>query len=340
MYSEMPRPENAVAPDAPARRPSLAQGAGLYLWAVASLIAFSAFAPQVGALCRRIFPGLDAQGLSLVATAVYYLPCVLLPAVLTARFSGSAAAARLGGVRPLAMFGVVGLALAGLLLAQYVSVLWMMLLEALHIPYSSAGLDLPTTTRGTTLMVLAVAVLPGICEEFLFRGAMLGAFERLGTKKAVWLTAVLFTLWHGSLSGIPAELLTGLMLGYVAFAFDSVYAAMAYHTVHNAAIVLVNVYTAGAEATAEETALLEAGTFAYMGGWPGVFWLLIYVAMLLWAMYGFWRAMEHSRRRRGVVAAPAGGETLPMKARLLLSVAALIMAGIYAMDIVALSRGA
>ena len=229
MYSDMPRPEAANGPDMGARRrPPLAMGAALYLWAVVSLIAFSLFSPALGAFLQGLFPGMDAQALSLAAAAIYYLPFVLLPAALAVRRAGSAEAARLNGMRPLAMLGMVGLALCGLLLAQYVTVLWMMLLEALHIPYASTGLDLPTTTQGTMLMVLSVAVLPGVCEEFLFRGAMLGAFERLGTKKAIVLTAVLFTLWHGSLSGAPAELLTGLMLGYVAFAFDSVYACLLY----------------------------------------------------------------------------------------------------------------
>ena len=75
---------------------------------------------------------------------------------------------------------------------------------------------------------------------------------------------------------------------------------------YNAAIVLMNVYSAGAEVTAEEEALLAQGTFAYMGGWQGVFWMLFYVALLAWAMRGFLRVTEHSRRMHGIRAVPAG----------------------------------
>ena len=221
-----------------------------------------------------LFPGMGQQALSLAATTIYYLPCVLLPACLTARYAGSPEAARLGGMRPLSMLAVVGLALAGLLLVQYASVLWLILLEALNIPYASSAIALPQNTQETMLMVLSIGVLPGVCEEMLYRGAMLGAFERLGTKKAIWMTAILFTLWHGSLSGMPAELLTGLLLGYVAFAFDSVYAAITYHTVYNTALVLINVYAAAAPVTAEEEALLATSTFEAAGGWPGVFALV------------------------------------------------------------------
>ena len=286
-----------------------------------------------------LFPGMGQQALSLAATAIYYLPCVLLPACLTARYAGSPEAARLGGMRPLSMLAVVGLALAGLLLVQYLSVLWLILLEALRIPYTSAALALPQNTQETMLMVLSIGVLPGVCEELLFRGAMLGAFERLGTKKAIWMTAILFTLWHGSLAGVPAELLTGLLLGYVAFAFDSVYAAITYHTVYNTALVLINVYAAAAPVTAEEEALLATSTFEAAGGWPGVFALVFYTALLIWAMRGFLRVVENRRRMRGIRALPAGKETLPGAAKLSLAVAVLIMAAIYALDIVALLTG-
>ena len=333
-------PQGAPAPEAPAfRRPSLKLAAGLYLWAVASLIGFSLLTPRIVAWLMGLFPGMGQQALSLTATAIYYLPCVLLPACLTARHAGSPDAARLGGMRPMSMLAVVGLALAGLLLVQYASVLWLILLEALRIPYTSAALALPQNTQETMLMVLSIGVLPGVCEELLFRGAMLGAFERLGTKKAIWMTAILFTLWHGSLAGVPAELLTGLLLGYVAFAFDSVYAAITYHTVYNTALVLVNVYAAAAPVTAEEEALLAASTFEAVGGWPGVLALAFYTALLIWAMRGFLRVAEHRRRMRGIRAVPAGRETLPGAAKLALAVAVLIMAGIYALDIVALLSG-
>ena len=330
-------PQGAPAPETPAiRRPSLAQGAGLYLWAAVSLIAFSFVSLDLGALLVRLFPGMDGQALSLAASAIYYIPFTLLPAVLVTRASGSPEASRLGGMRPLSMLGIAALALAGLFLVQYISVLWLMLLEALHIPYASSAIAMPETTQETVLMVFTIGVLPGVCEEFLFRGAMLGAFERLGTKNAIALTAVLFTLWHGSLAGMPAELLTGLLLGYVAFAFDSVYAAITYHTVYNTALVLINVYAASGAVTAEEEAPLAEGTFAAMGGWTGVFMLLFYTAVLLFAMHSFLRVMGHSRRMHGIRAVQPGKEKLPGRALCMLGMAVLIMAGVYALDIAAL----
>ena len=102
---------------------------------------------------------------------------------------------------------------------------------------------------------------------------------------------------------------------------------------------LVNVYAAAAPVTAEEEALLAASTFEAVGGWPGVLALAFYTALLIWAMRGFLRVTEHSRRMHGIRAVPPGGEKLRAGALCMLCVGALIMAGIYALDIAALLAG-
>ena len=67
--------------------------------------------------------------------------------------------------------------------------------------------------------------------------------------------------------------------------------------------------------------------------------MLFYVALLAWAMRGFLRVTEHSRRMHGIRAVPPGGEKLRAGALCMLCVGALIMAGIYALDIAALLAG-
>ena len=172
---------------------------------MASLIGFSLFTPQIAAWLVGLFPGMGQQALSLAATAIYYLPCVLLPACLTARYAGSPEAARLGGMRPLSMLAVVGLALAGLLLVQYLSVLWLILLEALNIPYASSAIALPQKHAGDDADgAVHRRAARRVRGDALSRGDA-GRVRAAGHQKAIVLTAVLFTLWHGSLSGVPAE---------------------------------------------------------------------------------------------------------------------------------------
>lgn len=321
---------DAVGAPPPAKRPSATAAAAAYLIAVAGLALISVLYGPITRAASALFPGLSAHGVELVAQLAYYLPFMLLPALLLARRGGAEDAARLTRpVGPVGMLGVAALALAGLLFVQYLSVLWTMLMEALNVPLLDMSPTLPDNVPDAMLMVIYYAALPGVCEEVFFRGAMLGAFERVGTRRAVALTAVLFTLIHGSIEGFPAQLLLGLMLGYLAYAFDSVYAPIVYHTVHNAAIVLINLYATGTETTAQEAELLAQGTFAYFGGWPGVMQLVLYTALLGWAMRGFLRVVQHSAHRRGVACVPPGGEKLGVGARVLLGLGVAALALVY-----------
>ena len=337
MYSDAPRPQAGNAAPAGRKGPSLTLSAALYLLAVVSLVALGLYSAPVSAFLARLFPHASLQTLDLLLTALYYLPFLLLPVALLLRREGGVEAARLHSISVRAMLGIVMLALASVYLVQCVSLLWTMLLEGLGVPYLNTEMVLPTTTQGVMLMVISIGALPGVCEELFFRGALLSGFERLGTKRAVILTAVLFALLHGSLAGLPGQLLLGRMLGYLAFAFDSVYASITFHTVYNAAIVLINVYMAGGEVTAEEEALLSQGTFAYMGGWSGVVWIVVYMAVLLWLVRGFVQLTERRRRALEIRPLPAREKSMPAGAAAMLVLAALIQLGVYALNTYAAS---
>ena len=84
--------------------------------------------------------------------------------------------------------------------------------------------------------MLLSAVLPAVCEETLFRGALLSAWEEKGSAKAMLIVSVLFMLLHGSVTGIPSELAAGLILCFLAISTGSVFAGIIFHTVYNSAI--------------------------------------------------------------------------------------------------------
>ena len=68
----------------------------------------------------------------------------------------------------------------------------------------------------------------------------MGAWERRGTKTALMITSVLFALLHGTILGLPTQLIMGLVLGYVLIITDSLYVSMIFHTVHNSAAVILS----------------------------------------------------------------------------------------------------
>lgn len=90
------------------------------------------------------------------------------------------------------------------------------------------------------LVLIPLAVTPGVIEELCFRGYLFSAFSRLlSPARTIFATAVLFGLFH-VLTGnsllierfVPTTLM-GLFLGWVAYRSGSVWPGMVLHTVHN-----------------------------------------------------------------------------------------------------------
>lgn len=183
------------------------------------------------------------------------------------------------------------------LLANSLSALWSILLEAAGL--TLYGSDIPVNNVSELMLaVIAVAVLPGICEELLFRGVVLGAYEKGGTFRAILISAVLFSGLHGSVQGLPVQFIIGLILGLAVFLTNSLYAGMMIHTAYNAFILLIDYAARGME-YGEYTCMYE-----YVGGIYGVFMLmiegLIALALLVLILRSF---LRHSRE--------AGAYSLP-----------------------------
>lgn len=88
--------------------------------------------------------------------------------------------------------------------------------------------------------VLVLALTPAICEEVLFRGALLrGLMTRFGKGTAVALSAVLFGLFHLSIYRFVPTLVLGLILGYLAVVSRSLWTSVVFHFTNNGALLAV-----------------------------------------------------------------------------------------------------
>ena len=93
---------------------------------------------------------------------------------------------------------------------------------------------------------LAIALLPGICEELLFRGFLIRFFEKYSVRWAVVISAILFAAYHLDPFRFIPVLLLGLLLGYLAVRSGSIYSSMLSHLINNGmAFVLVTFSNAG-----------------------------------------------------------------------------------------------
>lgn len=260
------------------KRPSLFAASGLYLLAAMGLWLVSFFVADIAAL----FPGLTPEGQNVLVNAAYYLPFLILPVILWASRRGDAERVlRLNPVPFGVMLRVAIAAYLTMLIVQNIGMLWMIVWQKLGLNVFAETYVRPANASELTLSVIAAAVIAPIGEELLFRGAMLSAWEKRGAKTAVLVTAVLFAMMHGSLLGLPGEIFGGLMLGLIVIWTDSIYAGMAFHTVYNAAALLMNYIPPAAPMDAAEEALMHSDILAYLGGFGMVIVLLADILMML-----------------------------------------------------------
>lgn len=90
------------------------------------------------------------------------------------------------------------------------------------------------------LYTFTVAMVPAFTEEFLFRGLLLQGFKPLGKHVAVWLSAVLFMLMHGSPDQTVHQLILGVVLGYTFVITGSIYIPMFIHFLNNFIVLVIN----------------------------------------------------------------------------------------------------
>jgi sodium transport system permease protein len=106
--------------------------------------------------------------------------------------------------------------------------LWQQVLQQFH--------ELPLV-----LTLLLVAVLPGICEELLFRGFLLqGLRSRCSPWCAIVAAGILFGAFHvDPYRFVPVSLL-GILFGYLVLKTGSILTAMVAHATNNSIAILIS----------------------------------------------------------------------------------------------------
>jgi uncharacterized protein len=134
-------------------------------------------------------------------------------------------------------------------------------------------------------VVLAVALIPAICEEFAFRGVLQPLFIKAfrSPHVAVWITAFLFSAIHLQLYGFIPRLLLGALLGYLAVWSGSIWPSLTAHFANNS-LGIASYYIMGGKLEGSSIPLpysiLLAGAFV----------------MIIWLLYSRRRDESGSRR--------------------------------------------
>jgi CAAX protease family protein len=99
---------------------------------------------------------------------------------------------------------------------------------------AEANIPRPQNISEFMLTLAAVAVLPAVAEEVLFRGFILKSYEKyLSTGKAVFVSALLFGMGHLSISNFWGPFILGLLCGWLVCIFDSIFLGIIGHLLNN-----------------------------------------------------------------------------------------------------------
>lgn len=83
------------------------------------------------------------------------------------------------------------------------------------------------------LAIFSTAVVPALCEEFLFRGAILTQLKPFGNTAAIVVSAVLFGLMHQNVLQILYTTMLGIVLGIICVRIGSLWCGVLLHFFNN-----------------------------------------------------------------------------------------------------------
>ena len=92
----------------------------------------------------------------------------------------------------------------------------------------------PLDTPVKILMAfISIAIVPALCEEFLFRGCILSNLLPYGKATAIFASAVLFSMMHGNVAQFFYTFIAGLVLGAVYVETGSIWPCTFIHLFNN-----------------------------------------------------------------------------------------------------------
>lgn len=137
------------------------------------------------------------------------------------------------------------------------------------------------------LNFMTVAVLPAICEEWIFRGTLQKLLsERLNIHVAVFMSSVLFSLVHAEFSGFLPRIILGMLLGYLFYYSGNLWLNVFAHLVNNGAqVVLMYLNNLGICKTDLDNPEM-----------PKIWEFIVYTTMFIALWYVFYRFSQRNKK--------------------------------------------
>ncbi len=211
-----------------------------------TMLIFLAFINIVGLLCAGLQILFRAAGTDPVTAevgyqlfyAAGYLSAFMLPVIFLKKMIRKAgiiyipmkAALKITPWLPLILFAGISVILATAYLnASMVSIFSFFDFSKLF-PESTSG---SSPWYSVILTFLVICLVPAVCEEFLFRGAILTNLLPFGRSNAILISALLFGLMHQNFAQFFYAFCAGIVLGLVYERTGSIWSCMILHMTNN-----------------------------------------------------------------------------------------------------------
>ncbi|WIV11419.1 type II CAAX endopeptidase family protein [Proteiniborus sp. MB09-C3] len=93
---------------------------------------------------------------------------------------------------------------------------------------------IPENSQEMIIGLIVIALSAGICEEVMFRGFVMKAYEKRGMKLSIICSAILFGMFHFNIQNLLGPIYLGLIFGYIVHKTGSIFSSIIAHTANNA----------------------------------------------------------------------------------------------------------
>ncbi len=212
-------------------------------WSILSPLISSVIAALIGAIvcyCMGISTEvLETSNAFIYAASAFTEICFLLVAILIAYKAkiNFVSATQIKSNSPWwAYVGAVVISFLALILLTPIINCWQTFILGL----GHADSSLAVNDVGTLFMFLVLlALLPAVCEEFLFRGVILNGLRKYGLVVSVGVSSLFFSLMHMNLLQLPYTLCLGIIFGIVVYYTKNIWLSIIMHFVNNATVLIL-----------------------------------------------------------------------------------------------------
>jgi len=142
------------------------------------------------------------------------------------------------------LFLALGLFYGVLFGLGYLNELFVALLKKAGLNYNPVSVPLDTPGQ-FVLSLFFIGILPGICEELMFRGIILSGTSGMKTVYAVLLNGAMFALFHQNPAQTVYPFITGCVFALLALRSGSILTTMFMHVLNNVFIVVAEYFFKG-----------------------------------------------------------------------------------------------